>query len=397
MPRSLSSRTTASLLSAATGAALVGAVLFTSEPAEAYPWMINHAFTSCGQCHVDPSGGGVMTEYGRAQSDIVLRTHYKSGTENPGPGKDFLFGAVKLPKNVFVQADAREMVIPDPAHIEAILMQADLRAAVQHGPFTASASLGTVSKGAEGARLTSNADWNLVAREYWVGANVGRKMMVKAGRMNLPFGIRTEDHILDVRDATRTDINDGQQTGVSLFYNTRHVRAEVMGITGNFQVRPDSFRERGYSLYAAYAPTTRSEIGVSSLLASSKTDIITSQPRTRMAEGVFARWSPLPPLAIMAESDLLLDNQNGNSYNGLVSTAVVDYMPKQGLHFQAIGEQCDTRFGDADTSSVTYTGAVQWFFLPHADFRMDAGYGSVYCTPGVAPSPFAALQAHFFL
>lgn len=396
MLRSLSSFA-ASVLPAALGVGLAVSALLAPESAEAYPWMINHAFTSCGQCHVDPSGAGIMTEYGRAQADIVLRTHYQEGDQNPGKSKDFLFGAVTLPKTVQLQADVRQILIPRPSNVETILMQADLRAAVQKGPFTASASLGTVSKGAAGARVTQAEEFGLIAREYWVGANVGRKAMVKAGRMNLPFGIRTENHILDVRDATRTDLNDSQQTGISVFYNTRRVRAEVMGIAGNFQVSPDAFRERGYSLYAAYAPTTRSEIGVSSLLAASKADVVTLRPRTRMAEGVFARWSPLPPLALMAESDLLLDNQNGDSYTGLVSTAIVDYMPLQGLHFQAMAEQCDPKFGDADASAMTYTGAMQWFFAPHADLRFDAGYGSITCSPGVDPFPFAALQAHFFL
>jgi hypothetical protein len=382
-------------------AALAGlAALFgigISSPAHAYPWMINHAFTSCGQCHVDPSGGGVMTEYGRAQAEIVLRTRYPGEPENPGPVKDFLFGAVKLPEEVLLQADVRPMVIPRPGNVQAILMQADLRGAVVSGPFTASASIGTVSRGAEGARVSSGDTWNLVAREYWAGANLGRRAMVKVGRMNLPFGLRTENHILDVRDATRTDLNDGQQVGASLFYNTRKWRAEVMGIAGNFQVRPDSFRERGYSLYTAYAPTTRSEIGVSSLLAASKTDLLTLAPRTRMAEGLFARWSPVPAVAVLAEADLLLDRRAGTASTGFVSTAVVDVVPRQGLHLQAIGEQCDPDFTDAHGSGFTGTGALQWFFLPHADLRLDAGYGTVYCTPGAQASPFGLIQAHFFL
>jgi hypothetical protein len=40
---------------------------------------------------------------------------------------------------------------------------------------------------------------------------------------------------------------------------------------------------------------------------------------------------------------------------------------------------------------------VQWFFAPHADLRVDGGYGTVYCTPGVTGSPFGLLQAHLLL
>jgi hypothetical protein len=377
--------------------AVFSALALWSPPAEAFPWMIHHTYTGCAQCHVDPSGGGVLTEYGRAQGDILLRSHFGDVDENPGPVKDFLFGAVHLPKNLQLQGDVRGLLIPDPANMQVILMQSDLRAAVEGGPITASASLGVVSKGASAAQITGGTGWNLVAREYWIGANVGKSTMVRVGRMNLPFGLRTEDHILDVRQVTRTDSNAAQQTGVSVFYNSKRFRAEIMGIAGNFQVGPDAFRERGYSLYAAYAPKKNLEIGVSSLLSASKDDIVTLAPRTRLAEGLFARWAPVPALAVLAEGDVLLDDQNGSSLTGFASSAILDYEPVQGLHVQGIGEQCDDNFSDAKRSSLTGGAAVQWFFLPHADLRLDAGYGTVYCTPGVAGSPFGLVQAHLYL
>ena len=110
--------------------------------AQAFPWMIHHGYTSCAQCHVDPSGAGILTDYGRAQGEILLRTHYEAAPENPGPVKDFLFGAFDLPDVLELQADVRGLLIPDPANLEAILMQADLRAALQTEKFSASASFG---------------------------------------------------------------------------------------------------------------------------------------------------------------------------------------------------------------------------------------------------------------
>lgn len=368
-----------------------------SEPASAYPWMIHHGYTSCAQCHVDPSGGDVITAYGRAQGDILLRTHFGETAQNPGPIKDFLFGAIKLPETVGLQADVRGMMIPDPANIQVVLMQSDLRAAVMTKKVLASASIGAVSRGAKDAQITGGSTWNLVSRNYWVGYIPNKSFIVRAGRMNLPFGLRTEDHILDVRAATRTNINAEQGTGVSLFYNSRKWRAEIMGIAGNYQVRPDAFRDRGYSLYAAYAPIKTLEIGVSSLFTTAKADVVTLAPRTRMAEGVFGRWAPIPKLVFMGEADLLLDNNDGNAATGFVSTAILDYEPVQGLHLQAIGEQCDDNLGDSAASTISGTGAAQWFFLPHADVRVDGGYGTVWCTPGVAAAPFGLVQAHFYL
>lgn len=378
-------------------AGAVGGVALRSEPAGAYPWMIHHGYTACAQCHVDPSGAGVLTDYGRAQSEVLLRTHYGDAGENPRKIKDFLFGAVPLPKELMLQADVRDLVIPDPSDFQVILMQADLRGAVVAGPFRASASLGGVSRGAEQARIAGSDTWSLISREYWVGVAPSKAVTVRAGRMNLPFGLRTEDHILDVRGATRTTLNDDQQTGVSVFWNSRKWRAEGMGIAGNFQVRPDAFRDRGYSLYLAYAPNPHLEIGASSLFVTAKADLDTLAPRTRMAEGLFGRWAIVDHVALLAEADVLLDDRNGTRATGLVTTGILDVEPVQGLHLQGIGEQCDDAFGDDARGPVTGTFAAQWFAAPHLDVRADVGYGSILCTPGAASFPFGVVQAHFFL
>ena len=44
--------------------------------AHAYTWMIKHGYASCPVCHADPSGGELLTTYGRVQSDELLRMKY---------------------------------------------------------------------------------------------------------------------------------------------------------------------------------------------------------------------------------------------------------------------------------------------------------------------------------
>src|SRR6185369_13646954 len=52
--------------------------LFPSR-AHAYTWMIKHGYASCPVCHADPSGGELLTSYGRVQSDELLRMKYGKG------------------------------------------------------------------------------------------------------------------------------------------------------------------------------------------------------------------------------------------------------------------------------------------------------------------------------
>ena len=63
--------------------ALLGLIAFAvlslaASRADAYPWMIRHEYTGCAICHGDPTGGGVLTAYGRAQGDLLLRTRYST-------------------------------------------------------------------------------------------------------------------------------------------------------------------------------------------------------------------------------------------------------------------------------------------------------------------------------
>jgi hypothetical protein len=370
--------------------------------------MVAHKYTSCGQCHADPSGGGILTSYGRALGEQLLP---RGGGEDSAPfpekQKDFLLGAVALPRWLQLQADVRALGFPKPTldaagdisgwEARAILMQSDLRAAVDAGPVVASASLGVVSEGAQGAWLSSNeGGGNLVSREAWAGWRPVKGVLLRAGRMNLPFGIRSEEHTQYVRTATRTSINADQQAGVALAAQRKGLRGEIMGIAGNPQVAPDRFRERGASGYVAWAPLKTLEVGASGLWTTAEADVETLGPRTRTSEGVFARWSPARGVAVLAEADLLHESGDAAAL-GAATLAEVDWEATQGLHLRGIGQWCDTDFDDDASALTTGWAALQWFVLPRVDLRLDALHGTLRCTPGAEASWYGLGQAHFYL
>jgi len=377
-------------------------------PAQAYPWMVAHKYTSCGQCHVDPSGGGVLTGYGRALGEQLLpRGGGEDQSADPGKAKDFLLGAVALPRWLQLQADVRALGFPRPTldaagevsgwEARTILMQSDLRAAVEANGFVASGSLGAVSEGAQAAWVSSRDEGaNLVSREWWAGFKPTKGLLVRAGRMNLPFGIRSEEHTQYVRTVTRTSINADQQAGVALAAQRKGFRGEVMAIAGNPQVAPDRFRERGASGFVAWAPLKTLEVGASGLWTTAEADVETLQPRTRASEGLFARWSPASGVAVLAEADLLHETGDSQAL-GAATLAEVDWEATQGLHLRGIGQWCDTDFGDDSSGLATGWAAAQWFLLPRVDLRLDALHGTLRCTPGAEASWYGLGQVHFYL
>lgn len=382
------------------------ALLF-SGAASAYPWMIRHDYTVCSTCHIDPSGAGLMTLYGRAQSEVLLRTRYGEPPADEDPSKlgGFAFGALELPEELLLQGDVRASVLrvlppsPAPAVTRFILMQADLAVGAMVDRFRASVSLGYVHEGALAASVSHGEEDRLISRQHWAGFVFGESdaFMLRAGRMNLPFGLRVIEHTLWARSATRTDVNAAQQHGLALSYSSENWRIEGMAIVGNLQLSPPALRERGYSAYVERAIAQKAAVGLSSLITYADYDIPTKQPVFRQAHGLFARVLPAKPVVIMAEGDILARSPRGYHYEiGATGMLQVDVEPVQGLHVIGTGELLSEDFAK-QPASVGGWLSVHWFFLPHVDLRFDLIHRNVPAGESRAGVTSFLGQLHGFL
>jgi len=387
--------------------ALVAALVAIPSQAHAYAWMIRHGYTQCANCHADPAGGGLLTPYGRAQGEIVMRMRYRTPPDHePGPMAEPLFGLLVPPDNFLVGGDVRYAnvrVMPkgSPAQSRFILMQADALAQYSIGRVRANGSIGYVSEGANGAAITrgTSTDSKLISRLHWVGVDMGshEEWLLRAGRMAIPFGLRSIEHTMFVRAETGTDTNASQSYGIEGDYHSGPLRAGAMLIAGNFAVAPDHFRSRGYAGYAEYAIDKTAALGISSMITHVQLDLSYLTPAFRHVHGAFARYSPIPELAIGSEWDLLFTSQptpDTNTWGG-VGMLQVDIEPVQGLHFGPTGEVLARDFGGP--KSYGYWLSAWWFFLPHADARFDLVGQSLGTPMGAAHVLSTVVQIHVYL
>ncbi len=364
------------------GAALAAMALF-STAAGAYPSMIRHGYTQCGACHTDPSGGTLLTPYGRAQSDLLLSTRWGAGKEDEPTAKDdFLFGLVPTPDFLTLGGWFRYGYIWNTVggtlvDRRLLQMRGDVAAAVRVGPVRAAAELGYASASSapftELAWVTRNADGaNLVSREHWIGlAFADDAGLVRGGRIYLPFGLRNLEHTSFVRTATRTDINQDQQDGIAVAIAKESWRMEVMAILGNYSLRPDAFRERGLSGYLEVSPFSRLALGVSALVTRADAGLGSEGPTLRQAYGVTARASPWTPLVLLAEVDALITTPlgNGGASAGHADWLQADVEVLRGVHILSAVEGMKPTGGGP--SSLGLWGGAAWFVFPHLDLRAD--------------------------
>jgi hypothetical protein len=389
------------------GLAACVAMLLCSTRAQAYPWMIRHQYTACSACHADPSGAGPLTAYGRIAGDDFMTM--RSGGEPPAGevprSSQFLFGAAPLPNWLELGGDVRLMSLSSkprgvPLTNRLLWMQLDAHATVTVSRFVASGSLGYAPEGALGAALTRGTQDNLISRQHWLGYQLpfGPELQLRAGRMNLPFGIRSIEHTLWARKLTRTNINDEQQYGASLYFSTGPVRGELMGIVGNLQLRPDLYRERGYSAYVEAEVVDGMALGASSLVTHRDLDTVTLKETWRQTHGVFGRWAtPYRPLVLLTEWDYVFESSRDSFYKrGLVSYVQADWEPIQGIHFLATGEANKVGVRERYWS---YGGwlSYAWFFAPHADVRLDGIYQALGSAAGKQRTLTVLLQGHIYL
>ncbi len=373
------------------GAALV--VLSLSSTSEAYPWMIRHGFAKCASCHTDPMGGETLTGFGRVISDTTLSSRY-DGSTDPTRNAMLFFGLeepawLNLGGSVRVM-DADYQFPKDGAagKFDSFPMQMDVYGQLRFFKrlrVSGSLGVGDATKGrieSRAAQITENnadGDLNLISRTHWVGYDVSDAVLIRAGRLNLPFGIRMAEHTMWVRAATRTDRESEQQDGAAIDYSSGQFRAELMAVLGNYQISPDRFRERGYAAYGEYVIDPHTAVGVSSLVTHAADDrfLANDVPYTRQAHGLTGRFAPVEPLAILAEADVLLSNQTNVGYVGMLQA---DYEVVQGFHGILTGEILDAGKSTAAGSTsapgagepklgVWFTAA--WYFFTHFDARLD--------------------------
>lgn len=368
------------------------AVSASTTDASAYSWMIKHGYTACSTCHADPSGGELLTSYGRVTSDLILRMHYGEQKEGETPSPGVFWGAWEPPEGLLVSGSYRNLYVarpsdPDKPFTLIPVMQADLYGQYKIGGFSVGGSIG-LAKVAEGssharpAQITTDQGGgiNMISRTHYVGYQFSDQVMVRAGRLNLPFGVRIPEHTSWIREATRTDRESDQQHGLALAYVGEKIRAEVMGIAGNYQLGPDQFRERGYSLFVEGMSGSNLAVGISSKVTYAQQDRVTlERDSLRQAHGIFSRWAPADSVAVLFEANALFRT---NADAGYVAFLQADYEPWQGLHFLLTGEALDQGLAIQSPPPETIPGlgrprfggwvSLDWFFYRQFEFRTDA-------------------------
>jgi hypothetical protein len=367
---------------------LLLAALFALTPrvASAYPWMIRHDYNVCAVCHTDPSGGNLLTAYGRSLSQTLLSSELLAKRdEEPGKFKDFAFGLVPTPENLQLGAYLRPGYLSvrqngKELQSRSLSMRADLEAYLEVGKLRFDATVGALpgdsARSAQEAWVTRSkaGEMAVVARTYWVGYELFEgDGLLRVGRLPMPYGLRNVEHTSWVRAATRTDLNQHQQHGASLYWSNGAYRAEAMVVAGNFQLAPDSLRERGLVGYVERRISGAQALAVQAqVLRSAEAGPLGAKGSLlRQSYGAFYRVVPHAKLAILTEANLLASTfESGGTELGHVAFLQADYEPFAGVHVMGTLEEVKLALPGSKQGLGAWGSAV-YFPVPHVEMRAD--------------------------
>jgi hypothetical protein len=297
-----------------------------------YPEMVTHGYGNCIACHVSTTGGGLLTQYGRALSKELLSAKSSDlGLEKIKNEESFLQGWFVPPEKLNVGGDIRFLqMFLDNKHETSgrgILMQADLEAQLTLNPRIR--ILGTAGRQERRTTPDKLMD-NFISRRHWLNVLLGpdinkEKYQIRLGRFFPAYGQNIQEHKTVTRSGLGFDENqESYNAEFSYFGENWSVLATLIG------GRPDKLelnREKGAAIQSSVGINSISKMGIN--LYSGKSSNQSSADRKTMG-GVFGVLSMAPKLYTLFEFDRTFTPRK--SY-GVYQYGKIGYEYIQGLHF----------------------------------------------------------------
>ena len=346
-------------------AALLLAIL-APQLAAAYPQLTRHGYFNCTACHVSPSGGGHLTEYGRGLSSELLSMWGTPGEEKP------FYGLAPDSKHVTIAGYLRALQLytdnERSRDAKAILMQTDLEAALHAGPFTTVVALGR----REIPQKSGEDEAQLFSRTHYVSFASEGGVSVRAGRFMPYWGLNHPNHFLLVR----RDLGFGNDTerytaeGGYLGETFSALASHIFGAGGDSHARSE---EEANSLSLNQAIGESHRVGAGWYRGSSKLG-----DRTVLNVNGLVAWSK--KLFSQFEADYQKKGEPKAS-EGYVVSHQLGWELTQGLIPYAETQWEQLKLADPGTKITSWGFGANWYPRPHWELQVFGGQESRAAAP----------------
>jgi len=320
------------------------AVLLLSSQVSAEPYLAAQMGMKCGQCHVNPTGGGMRNVYGNTFAQTVLAQKRIGAEEDLWTGQVMKF--LSVGGNARANYNWEEVPNQDATNDFDV---EEARAYFDFGVIPNRLSVYFDQRFAPGN--STNLEANV---RYWFKEN---STYVKAGRMYLPFGYRVEDDGAFVRSLSGINMQAPDE-GVEFGFESASWTAQIAVSNG---------AGAGTEIDSGKQVTTRAEFvkprwrGGASLLYND-TDL-----GTRTGAGVFGAFN-LGPVTLLGEVDYFDDESIGDG-KLMATLTEADWKIRQGHNLKLTYEWFEPN-DDLDEDEQTRTSLLyEWSPIQFVQLR----------------------------
>ena len=240
---------------------LATALLVSTASAE--PTFLAKQYTRCTACHYSPTGGGLLTPYGRLVSERELSTWGQTATapesgaeDDPHGEQAFLYGALGEtlgPVHLGLELRPSHLRIGFPGgHQDMNLqMNLDLIGSLQKNGWTAYASVGREPPNSAVRNGRTLPDPAFISYEHWISYQIDKAVAIRAGRFTPAYGVRFADHTTYSRADLDLDRND-QVYGLEVSGAIGPSLVQVMVSPGKAEAILHDGDHRGFSTAARW-------------------------------------------------------------------------------------------------------------------------------------------------
>lgn len=319
--------------------------------ASAFPENVRHGYPNCTSCHVAPTGGGLITPYGRSLSSELMSTWSYKGEEG------VLHGLLKedaLPEWLLLGGDYRGLQtwrstksVDEARYVN---MQADLEAAVRYKNWTLDSTFGYVF-----GRRDLEDGWG--SRRYFLMYNVNDEVTVRLGRFYAAYGLLVPDHYVPTRQGLGFDQNE-ETDNLEVAWNGENWNLFATAVKSPGERSVDA-RENAVALKLDRSFMDRYKVGISYWLGNRAAS-------SRQMFGAHGILGFTKQLYLLTEWDgQWNDLQQAGYQRGLFTFNRLGYEWYKGLIVFAQAEYGQQDLNNGATVREAYGPGIQFFPRPH--------------------------------
>lgn len=317
-----------------------------------YPETSRHGYGNCTTCHVSPSGGGLLTPYGRELSKELLSTW--SGETEQYLAYGLLGEEDKLLASAFLRTLQGYRNTPTYKQARYIVMQADVEVGYNSEAWAIVGSIGRQEK-----RSGLSSKGQLFSRRHYAVWRPSETISLRGGKFLRNYGLNWANHNVFVRRELGFGF-DTESYNLEANYGGENLGLSLTRIAGDQGDDSSYFEEKGWSASAFYYFLESQKVGWS--LFKGK-DFF----QDRLVYGPWVNLAFTKQLGFMAE----LDWQNWQSRtaslskNGYVLSSQLSYEIYKGIHPFTSFDRKRLNLKDPLSRQYTYGFGMQWFPRPH--------------------------------